>query len=303
MKFLSKVSDFFSKPSLTPFQFLLLAILFLATLGSLSFAWTAPSATAPNGNVAAPINTGSAIQIKNGAFGANSLAIYGNSYLQDNLGIGTTAAGGDIEISRDGTDSSIRFHDPADAHYAVGIDVSDGRKFKINYGALVGDAAHFTMLTDGRIGIGNTAPQYSLDVNGEIIADGWLRTRGNRGWYNQDYGGGWYMSDTTWIRAYQNKNVITGGQLRGGQLCIGSDCRSSWPTGGISAVTTASCTSVGDYDSTAYCSVSCPSGYYRTGCGIGSAYGITGSGPSGSNGCYAQGGHNVTAVAYAYCAR
>lgn len=30
------------------------------------------------------------------------------------------------------------------------------------------------------------------------------------------YGGGWYMSDTTWIRAYGNKNIYTPGEIRGG---------------------------------------------------------------------------------------
>ena len=38
---------------------------------------------------------------------------------------------------------------------------------------------------------------------------GWLRTWGNNGWYNESYGGGWYMTDSTWIRAYNSKNVFT----------------------------------------------------------------------------------------------
>ncbi|MDH2927212.1 shufflon system plasmid conjugative transfer pilus tip adhesin PilV [Lonepinella koalarum] len=41
------------------------------------------------------------------------------------------------------------------------------------------------------------------------IATGWLRTYGNKGWYSQTYGGGWYMIDATWLRAYGNKKIYT----------------------------------------------------------------------------------------------
>ena len=44
-------------------------------------AWTGPTLTAPNGNVNAPINVGSTPQIKNGSFGVNSLAVYGDTIL------------------------------------------------------------------------------------------------------------------------------------------------------------------------------------------------------------------------------
>jgi len=74
-----------------------------------------------------------------------------------------------------------------------------------------------------------------FQVDGNWVIDsnaGWHRTYGQTGWYNGTYGGGWYMTDTTWIRAYNNKSIITGGDVRGGKLCIGADCRSSWPSGG-----------------------------------------------------------------------
>ncbi|WP_439236372.1 shufflon system plasmid conjugative transfer pilus tip adhesin PilV [Lonepinella koalarum] len=41
------------------------------------------------------------------------------------------------------------------------------------------------------------------------IATGWVRTYGNKGWYSQTYGGGWYMIDATWLRAYGNKKIYT----------------------------------------------------------------------------------------------
>ena len=37
----------------------------------------------------------------------------------------------------------------------------------------------------------------------------WFRSTGNTGWYSQTYGGGWNMTDTTYIRAYGSKRVYT----------------------------------------------------------------------------------------------
>ena len=43
----------------------------------------------------------------------------------------------------------------------------------------------------------------------------WFRSTGSTGWQSQTYGGGWYMSDNTWIRTYGNKWVYQNtGQIR-----------------------------------------------------------------------------------------
>lgn len=66
-----------------------------------------------------------------------------------------------------------------------------------------------TILTNGSA-IGTTSQQI-----GDVHANGWLRTYGQRGWYSQSYGGGWYMIDTTWLRTYNNKRIYSGsGQIR-----------------------------------------------------------------------------------------
>jgi len=61
---------------------------------------------------------------------------------------------------------------------------------------------------------------YAVTCEGDFYCkNGWLRTDGNRGWYNESYGGGWYMSDSTWIRSYGSKSVyVNTGELR----CDGS---------------------------------------------------------------------------------
>lgn len=38
-------------------------------------------------------------------------------------------------------------------------------------------------------------------------ASDWFRSTGNTGWVNETYGGGWYMTDSAWIRAYANKSI------------------------------------------------------------------------------------------------
>ena len=83
----------------------------------------------------------------------------------------------------------------------------------------------------GNVGIGTKSPAQKLHVAGNLRVDGaivapegtirddgggWVRTYGKTGWYSQTYGGGWYMYDTTWIRAYNNKAVYSGGEIRSG---------------------------------------------------------------------------------------
>lgn len=51
----------------------------------------------------------------------------------------------------------------------------------------------------------------------------WIRSKGVSGWYCQDYGGGWHMTDTSWIRAYANKGIYTEGKgAFGGNLYCGT---------------------------------------------------------------------------------
>lgn len=68
-----------------------------------------------------------------------------------------------------------------------------------------------TSTLTGHVSIGgynNTS--YGLSTNSAIVND-WIRTVGNTGWYNQTWGGGWYMYDN-YIRSY-NKAVIMGHTL------------------------------------------------------------------------------------------
>lgn len=50
---------------------------------------------------------------------------------------------------------------------------------------------------------------------GAAYTSNWFRSNGNTGWYSQTYGGGWYMTDSTWIRIFGSKSVYQNtGQIR-----------------------------------------------------------------------------------------
>lgn len=50
---------------------------------------------------------------------------------------------------------------------------------------------------------------------GSYYAGNWFRATGNCGFYFQDHGGGWFMTDNSWIRSYGSKGVLVqDGRLR-----------------------------------------------------------------------------------------
>lgn len=72
---------------------------------------------------------------------------------------------------------------------------------------------------------GNMTATGNVTANGGMTAgndirsnNGWMITRGSKGWLNETYQGGFYMSDNDWVRAVNNKNIYTGGQVRGGSI-------------------------------------------------------------------------------------
>ncbi len=71
-------------------------------------------------------------------------------------------------------------------------------------------------IIQGNVGIGNTNPGYKLHVAGDIYADGgYVRVSGNAGLYFENWGGGFYMNDNSWIRTNNDKNVWVGNGLLG----------------------------------------------------------------------------------------
>ncbi|MGX5056783.1 shufflon system plasmid conjugative transfer pilus tip adhesin PilV [Enterobacter asburiae] len=70
----------------------------------------------------------------------------------------------------------------------------------------------------------NVTAGNAITANNDIRSNnGWMITRGSKGWLNETYGGGFYMSDNDWVRAVNNKNIFTGGQVRGGSMRADGD--------------------------------------------------------------------------------
>ena len=87
-----------------------------------------------------------------------------------------------------------------------------------------------TLLIYGRgrsVGINNVrTPGYNLHINGNDYASGgrytsdYFRVYGGGGLYNETYGGGWYMSDYTFMRINNDKWIYTGGNITAGSDII-----------------------------------------------------------------------------------
>lgn len=69
------------------------------------------------------------------------------------------------------------------------------------------------------VGIGTTSPSPGviLHVKGNVVVEGVMDIanilRCYNGFFIQNYGGGWYMNDTTWLRSYNNKGIVTGNTI------------------------------------------------------------------------------------------
>ncbi|MFN0203550.1 MAG: shufflon system plasmid conjugative transfer pilus tip adhesin PilV, partial [Bacteroidia bacterium] len=105
---------------------------------------------------------------------------------------------------------------PGDQHVALISDNGQAIRFG-QWGDLVNRTWTERMRIDvnGNVGIGNTAPSYKLHVAGDVYANGgWLRASGNAGFYCETHGGGWHMTDATWMRSYNDKAVYVNNVVR-----------------------------------------------------------------------------------------
>lgn len=93
-------------------------------------------------------------------------------------------------------------------------------------GKNIGGIAYFDT-TNLRVGIGTNSPAYPFHVAGDIYAQGgWLRTSGSNGsangWQSQDYGGGWYCDDYTYVKTYGNRSIYTAADVLAGGNIVGT---------------------------------------------------------------------------------
>ncbi|MDC9654334.1 shufflon system plasmid conjugative transfer pilus tip adhesin PilV [Xanthomonas perforans] len=70
---------------------------------------------------------------------------------------------------------------------------------------------------NGNIAANGRVSGSSMQTN-ESYVTGYFRVQGNGGLYWENHGGGFYMSDASWIRAFGNKGIVTGGEMQAGSL-------------------------------------------------------------------------------------
>ena len=157
----------------------------------------------------------------------------------------TLSASGDVNVgSNGGGDSAVQFYDDnsntwrtfmwddsANRFYFEGNLAPSGNIYGPN-----GSAAAPTYNFSGDTNTGMyraAADQIGLSTGGAVrvtiksdgihLASGdWFRSYGSAGWYSQTYGGGWYMTDTTWVKAYNNKGIQTLGGIAAGLVATAS---------------------------------------------------------------------------------
>lgn len=126
---------------------------------------------------------------------------YGHGYLKEATGNDYHTLG--IMVNGNGTSNTIKpgigFHQPG--VFAGSIRMNDG--------------STFGLYAQGGSGLANLSLNgwYTnfgyINGDGIHLTSGWLRTVGSAGWYSESYGGGWYMTDSIWLRAYNNKQIYT----------------------------------------------------------------------------------------------
>lgn len=139
----------------------------------------------------------------NSGYWSSTEARFHNAYFRIPSGNDYSQLG--IMVNGNGTANTIKpgigFHQPG--VFAGSIRMNDG--------------STFGLYTQGGSGLANLSLNGWYTnfgyINGDGIhlsSGGWLRTVGATGWYNETYDGGWWMTDSTWLRAYGNKQIYTG---------------------------------------------------------------------------------------------
>ena len=97
------------------------------------------------------------------------------------------------------------------------INVADGANNITNNNQLTNGAGYTTFTANQSL---NTSSNPTFN---QIYANDWFRVNGADGIYWQSYAGGWYMTDTSWMRVYNNKGIYTSGEIQGGTINTPSD--------------------------------------------------------------------------------
>lgn len=109
----------------------------------------------------------------------------------------------------------------------IGITSPDGGEFGLAYsngqihpytdGFFYQNEGQYRVLDQSGGNIYGTVEMNGNNIEGvnTIYANNWFRSYGVSGWYNQTYGGGLWMIDSTWVRVYGSKALLVENTIRG----------------------------------------------------------------------------------------
>jgi hypothetical protein len=188
-------------------------------------------------NAATSANTGSAIVRRDGSgnFSAGTItaALNGNAtnvtnlsgtwdgtnYFRSNKGagsyLGSNSSYGLEAFASDGGAAAMSFH--RSGAYAVNLGLDPDNVMRI--GGWSAASQRWWLDMSGNSGVPGTQYAGAFNTGGSVSANtvytsNWFRSQGATGWYNEDYGGGFRMTDTTWIRTYGGKSLLVEGDLQ-----------------------------------------------------------------------------------------
>lgn len=82
------------------------------------------------------------------------------------------------------------------------------------YNLTFASGASNTIILDGSSGKINAISSITAST---FYTGNWFRSTGSTGWYSETYGGGIYMTDSSWVRVYNGKAFLCNNDIRAGQ--------------------------------------------------------------------------------------
>lgn len=134
------------------------------------------------------------------------------------------AANGYLLLGHTGSDIQIYLRSRGGA---VNIGAADSNTLVVGNGTTT---ANGNLAVTSYIAVGGTG----VTDTGSVSCSGWFRPTGDTGIYFQSWGGGWHMTDSTWIRGYNGKNVYMPAVVRCGYTYSGNAGRVRGSYGSVS---------------------------------------------------------------------
>jgi hypothetical protein len=153
----------------------------------------------------------------------------GTTFHAGNIGIGTQApanlfsvgASSQFQINSAGVVTTIQGYTPPNNAMRMTTN------FHLNSGTGNAVMVNWDNGTTGatqtfRVGNGAGGDVFYVYADGQTFTNNWFRPLSNTGLFFQAWGGGWHMTDGTWIRAYNTKPVLSDAGFAGNGNSIGT---------------------------------------------------------------------------------